>query len=86
MAYVVDPTELQKALNAPLNDFQKALLKAAAHLPPISSGGNILEDIESHVENLVKGIMPGVPNHQTAISAVPFINEKLRTFMSNVFK
>ena len=86
MAYEIDPTELQKALNAPLNDFQKALLKAAAHLPPISSGGNILEDIESHVENLVKGIMPGVPNHQTAITAVPFINEKLRTFMSNIFK
>jgi len=44
MAYEIDPTELQNALNAPLNDFQKALLKAAAHLPPISGGGNILED------------------------------------------
>ena len=85
MPYVVDPNELEKALNAPLNDFQKAMHEAAAHLP-ISSGKNIFEDIESHVENLVKGIMPEVPNHSSAATAVPFISKKLRTFMSNFVK
>ncbi|MGZ8946323.1 MAG: hypothetical protein ACXW1W_12965 [Methylococcaceae bacterium] len=68
-----------------MNDFQKAMHEAAAHLP-ISSGGNIFEDIESHVENLVKGVMPEVPNHRTAAAAVPFINKRLRTFMSNAVK
>ncbi|PPK73444.1 phospholipase C [Methylobacter tundripaludum] len=85
LPYAVSPDELVKALNAPLNDFQKAMHEAAAHLP-IRGGINILDDIENHVENLVKGIIPEVPDHRTAAAAMPFISEKLRTFLGNVAK
>ncbi|MGZ4995732.1 MAG: alkaline phosphatase family protein, partial [Methylobacter sp.] len=83
--YVVSPDELAKALNAPLNDFQKAMHEAAAHLP-VNRGINILDDVEDHVENLVKGIMPEVPDHRTPATAVPFIFDKLRNFWGNARK
>ena len=83
LPYTVDPTELERALKAPLNDFQKAMHEAAAHLPVLSAE-SIHEDIENHVQNLVKGIIPEVPDHRTIATAVPFIKEKLHAFLSIV--
>lgn len=80
LPYVVSPTELDAALNAPLNAFQKAMHEAAAHLP-IPRHENIFQSIEDHVENLVNGIMPDVPDHRNALTAVPFIKDKLKSFL-----
>ncbi len=83
--YTVDPTELTKALNAPLNDFQKAMHDAAAHLPSLSAmkeGEDIFSTIEGHVENLVNGIMSEIPNHKTPVDALPFMKEKLSSFLA----
>ncbi len=83
--YQVSPTELEKALHAPLNDFQKAMHEAAAYLP-IHRSGNILEEIESHLKNLLKGARPEIPEHNTAAAALPFISERLRNFLGRAAK
>ncbi|HEY8095587.1 MAG TPA: alkaline phosphatase family protein [Methylobacter sp.] len=84
LPYVVSATDLEKALHAPLNDFQKAMHEAAAHLPVLGKG-NIFDDIENHIENLVKKIKkPDVPDNKTSATAVPFIRNKLSTFLGNI--
>ncbi len=80
--YAISPGDVQDALQAPLNDFQKALHAAAAHLPA-PDHGNLFESIENHIENLVQGILPEVPDHRTAADAIPFIREKLQAFLKH---
>lgn len=82
--YVVTPAELQTALDAPLNGLQKALHEAATHLPALGvvrSVEGVFGAIENHIENLVNGILPEVPEHKTASEAVPFIKVKLMDFL-----
>jgi len=84
LPYVVTPAELQAALNAPLNDFQKAMHEAAAHLPAISEENeleNMFSVVESHVENLVHDALPVIPDHANSAEALPFIKSKLSNFL-----
>lgn len=81
LGYTATDTELQLARHAPLNNFQKALHEAATHLPPLGAVDNLFETIEDHVENLVRGILPEVPNHKTPAEALPFIKDKLQAFL-----
>ena len=84
LPYVVSQPELDAALDAPLNDFQRAMHEAAAHLPvpgAIPEGQSIFSRIETHVENLVNGILKEVPNHRTPREALPFIKSQLRSFL-----
>ena len=69
--------------HAPLNGFQKALHAAAATLP-VPGGDNILDVIDNHVESIVSGIMPEVPDHRTAAEAIPFIREQLQSCLDKV--
>ncbi|MDB6063597.1 MAG: sulfatase family protein [Verrucomicrobiaceae bacterium] len=81
--YAATPGELQDALNAPLNGMQKALHEAAAHLPNIENlqqKESIFREIETHVESLVHGFLPQVPNHQTPADALLFIKQQLKSF------
>ncbi|OIQ82494.1 Non-hemolytic phospholipase C precursor [mine drainage metagenome] len=81
LPYVISNDELQAALNAPLNGFQKAMHEAAAHLPPLGlaqNAKNLSGTIESHIENLVNGAMAEVPDHKTPAEALPFMKSKLR--------
>ena len=89
LTYVISDTELQAALNAPLNGFQKAMHEAATHLPPLGiaqNAENICDIIEDHIEKLVSGIMPEVPNHKTPAEALPFIKGKLDEFFGKLSK
>ena len=84
LPYVVSQPELDAALDAPLNDFQRAMHEAAAHLPAlgtIQKGQSIFSTIETHFENLVNGILKEVPNHRTPREALPFIKSQLRSFL-----
>lgn len=81
--YTPSEAEVLAALTAPLNGMQKALHEAAAHLPslgPLQHAQTTFDQIESHIENLVKGILPAVPNHQTPADALPFIKQQLDKF------
>ncbi|BBP00597.1 hypothetical protein SFSGTM_13050 [Sulfuriferula nivalis] len=84
LPYTISDSELQAALNAPLNGFQKALHEAATHLPPLAlaeNTENVCACIEDHIENLVNGTMAEVPNHKTPAEALPFIKDKLAAFL-----
>lgn len=86
LPYAVSPPELEAALDAPLNGFQKAMHEAAAHLPPLGTTQEregIFSTIESHVENLVNGILKEVPDHRTPRDALPFMKDKLRLFLGH---
>ena len=79
--YTLPDGALEKALNAPLNGFQKAMHEAAAHLPDLKSireGESVFSTIENHIGNFVRGIMKEVPDHRTPKDAVPFMKEKLK--------
>lgn len=80
LPYTPSAADLLAALNAPLNGMQKALQEAAAHLPslgPLQQAQTRFDQIESHIENLVKGNLPSVPNNQTPAAALPFIKQQL---------
>ena len=83
MNYVATDTELQAALDAPLNGFQKALHEAATHLPPLGVVKNtesLYASIWDHVEGLINGALNEVPNHRTPAEALPFVQDQLRKF------
>ena len=83
LPYIVTDTELQAALDAPLNGFQKAMHEAATHLPPLGLAQdveNTCANIENHIESLVTGTLTEVPNHRTPAEALPYIQEKLSAF------
>jgi phospholipase C len=82
--YTVSDADLAAANAAPMNDFQKALHEAAAHLPPVGVLGgieNFLAGIESHVENLIRGNAVQVPNHTSRAEGLRFIKGKTRAFL-----
>jgi phospholipase C len=86
LSYVVSDTELQAALNAPLNGFQKAMHEAATHLPPLSLASNAeaaLGAIDDHIENLANGILATVPDQFTPLTALPFIKDKVTAFFGH---
>jgi phospholipase C len=86
LAYAVSDTELQAALNAPLNGFQKAMHEAATHLPPLSLATNAeaaLGAIDDHIENLANGIFATLPDQFTPLTALPFIKSKVAAFFGN---
>ncbi len=83
LTYVVTDTELQAALNAPLNGFQKALHETATHLPPlglVKNAESLYASIGSHIGNLINGTLSEVPDHRTPAEALPFIQDQLRNF------
>lgn len=87
LQYSVTPRELDAALDAPLNDSQKAMHEAATRLPSLSTvqkGESIFSTIENHAENLVKGLLNEVPNHGTPRDALPFMKDQLRSFLGNM--
>jgi phospholipase C len=84
LPYTIPPDKLKTALNAPLNGFQKAILETAAHLPTLgfaTGEENFSQKIEDHVEKLVNGIRPEVPNLRTPEEALTFIKGKLDAFL-----
>lgn len=86
LPYIITDGELQAALNAPLNGFQKAMHEAAAHLPSFmlaQDAENISATIENHIENLVNGSMAEVPDNKTPAEALPFIQSKLKAFFGD---
>ena len=83
LRYQISSTAIQEALEAPMNDFQKAMHAAAAYLP-ILRKATLFDDIENHVEELVNGNLPEVPDHRTPGEAVPFIKDQLLSFLGNI--
>lgn len=84
LPYTLPQDALEKALNAPLNGFQKAMHEAASHLPDlktIQEGESFFSTIENHIENFVHGIMKEVPDHRTPKDAVPFMKYKLKSVL-----
>ena len=83
LPYTPSAAEVLAALNAPLNSMQKALHEAAAHLPALGQlqrARTTFDQIELHIESLVKGLLPSVPNNQTSAAALPFIKQQLAKF------
>lgn len=82
--------DLQRALNAPLSDFQRALHEAAAHLPDLSKLATIeqrVDAITAKVKGLLdlhaqveQGLVPAIqaPIPTSPADALPFIQQKLR--------
>jgi phospholipase C len=84
LAFTVSDAELAAAGAAPMNDFQKAMHEAAAHLPPVGLVGtveNFLAGIESHVQDLLAGNAVQVPNHTSRAEGVRFVKSKTRAFL-----
>ncbi|VVM08116.1 phospholipase C [Methylacidimicrobium cyclopophantes] len=76
--------DLQRALQAPLNDFQEALRVAAAHLPDLRSCVSIenrIAQIQRHIEKLAGGFTPPIPYQTTPVEALALIREKLDSFL-----
>lgn len=85
-AYVTSDKDLQAALDAPLNGFQKALHEAATHLPPlgvVKNAESLYASVSRHVENMINGSLNEVPNHRTPAEALPFIRNQLMNFFGN---
>ncbi|WP_434782384.1 hypothetical protein [Ferrovum myxofaciens] len=76
--------DLQKALAAPLNDFQKGLHEAAFYLPDlglVTDAENLADQIDQHVNNIINQTLEEVlPTHTTPADAVPYIIGKLKAF------
>ncbi|WP_347989006.1 alkaline phosphatase family protein [Methylomonas sp. AM2-LC] len=86
LAYPIMDDELKTALAAPMNDFQKALHQAAAHLPDLSQLATTeseLDKIEQHIQNLSNHLIKNIelPDHKTPSEALPFIKDKLQKFL-----
>jgi phospholipase C len=64
---------LDRARLEPLNDFQQALHEAAAHLAPLIHGVTV----ENHIQSLITGIKPLVPQAANPSEAMPFIRNVL---------
>ncbi|HEY0511767.1 MAG TPA: alkaline phosphatase family protein [Thermoanaerobaculia bacterium] len=70
--YDPTPEEVHRAAHTPLNDFQRALLCAAAVLPH-------RDVLREFLESLRNGLMPSTSplNHETPAEARPFLKSKL---------
>jgi phospholipase C len=79
--YDVTLEDIEQALAAPLNGMQKALHEAAAHLPPVNAARSVFDSIENHIESLVKGFVPAVPNNKTTGEAAPYVKDRLDEFL-----
>ena len=79
LPYPMTQTDLEKALAAPLNDFQKGLHEAAFYLPPLG-GESAADKIDAHVKNISSAQLGDVPDHETPADAVPFIKQRLEAF------
>jgi phospholipase C len=65
-----DSAALDKARQAPLNDFQQALHEAAAHLAPLKSA----EDAASHIADLLAGLKVAVPQAVSVAESTPLLH------------
>lgn len=87
LPYSVTEADLQYALNAPMNDLQKALHEAAAYLP-LLDGVEKAEHrqalIEAHIGRLVGGILKEVTDRFTPADALPFIKGKLKSLLGDL--
>lgn len=79
LPYPMTESDIQKALDAPLNDFQKGLHEAAFYLPSPDLVKDA-ESIDSYVENIVKKTLGDVPSNGTPAEALPLIQQKLKAF------
>ena len=83
LPYSMTESDIQKALNAPLNDFQKGLHEAAFYLPPLGltqDVENMADRIDDHVKNIVDKTLGDVPSHNTPVEALPLIKDKLKAY------
>ncbi len=84
LPYTVSDTELQAALDAPLNGFQKAIHEVAAHLPDLSAlqaGESTFSAIEDHIALFVHGLFKAAPDHRTAQEAQQYVASQLKNFL-----
>jgi phospholipase C len=84
LPYKARPADLQAANMAQLNDLQKALHEAAAHLPDLSIMTTIegrAEILREHLRKLASGSLPEVPPHRTTGEALSFINSRRQKFL-----
>lgn len=68
-----DEAALDTARAAPLNDFQQALHKAAAHIEPLLS----TKDAANHVAALLNGLEVHIPNAESVAESTPFLRRVL---------
>jgi len=68
-----DLAALNRARLQPLNDMQKCLCEAVAHLTPLMHAVKV----EAHVSNLLSGFRPHIPTVLHVKDAVPFIKKVL---------
>lgn len=64
---------LDKARLEPLNDFQQSVHETAAHLAPLIHGVSV----ENHVQSLITGIKPFIPQATNPSEVMPFIRNVL---------
>jgi phospholipase C len=85
LPYETSAAELQRAKDAPLNDFQRGLHAAAAHLPfgLVKESEDFLKNILAHIRDLITGVQPQVPDHGTCNTALPFIKERLKALLGH---
>lgn len=92
-AYEGTYEDLQRALQAPLNDFQRAMHEAAGHLPDLSQAATLdqrVHTIEARIAGLAQlrdqigqgaAAAPQSPAAATPADALPFIGQKLRAML-----
>lgn len=69
--FIYTKDDLEAALDAPLNDFQKAMHATAAHLPTTDQA----KSSEQHTRSIQ------IPDHKTPREAVPYIKDQLEKFL-----
>lgn len=83
LPYPMTESDIQKALNAPLNDFQKGLHEAAFYLPSMELAPDVesvADHIDEHVNSIVDNALGDVPDHKTSAEALPLIKGRLKSY------